>query len=368
MDKTQTVFFDFLKFCVGSSTSVSSPLTEAEWNALFQMACKQALIGVLFDGLQRYVRNSYNGGKPGKELILKWYAAYDQIRKQNERMNDSCVWASRKFEHAGFRNCILKGQGLALLYPDPMSRMPGDIDIWLAGGRRKIIDYVNRLCPGQVERYHHIDCPVIPGVPMEVHITPSYMYSPWRNRKMQKWFHSMVDGQCANRVMLPDDGGEISVPTVSFNMVFILSHLYRHLFSEGIGLRQLMDYYFVLRQKVSLEDHNTVVRTIKNLGMKRFAQGVMYVLGTAFGLEKQYMLFDENERDGRFLLEEVMKGGNFGQYDDRLGSKAGETVSHRYFRMSRRNLRFVNRYPSEALCEPLFRTNFFLWKKWKGLK
>ena len=67
-------------------------------------------------------------------------------------------------------------------------------------------------------------------------------------------------------------------------------------------------------------------------------------------------------------LEEVMKGGNFGQYDDRLGSKAGETISHRYFRMSRRNLRFVNRYPSEALCEPLFRTNFFLWKKWKGLK
>lgn len=58
-----------------------------------------------------------------------------------------------------------------------------------------------------------------------------------------------------------------------------------------------------------------------------------------------------------------MRGGNFGQYDDRLGDKTGEGKVHRYFRMSLRNMRFVRHYPSEALCEPLFRTWFWTWKK-----
>lgn len=69
-----------------------------------------------------------------------------------------------------------------------------------------------------------------------------------------------------------------------------------------------------------------------------------------------------------FLLAEIMQGGNFGQYDTRLGSKENEGKLHRYLRMSLRNLRFVKHYPTEALSEPLFRTWFALWKKIHGIK
>ena len=58
----------------------------------------------------------------------------------------------RNFEQEGFRCCILKGQGNALLYPDPYMRTPGDIDIYLEGGRKRIMEYVNRVCPNQVMR------------------------------------------------------------------------------------------------------------------------------------------------------------------------------------------------------------------------
>ena len=76
-------------------------------------------------------------------------------------------------------------------------------------------------------------------------------------------------------------------------------------------------------------------------------------------LEDKYMIAELNEKEGRFLLSEIVQSGNMGHYDTRLGKKVGEGVVHRYFRMTRRNMRFVKHYPEEALCEQIFRTWFF---------
>ena len=235
-----------------------------------------------------------------------------------------------------------------------------------------MIQYINKVCPNQVMRYHHVDFPVMKTA-IEVHFTPSYMFFPWHNRRMQRWFGKVMDLQCSNVVMLPDGYGEITVPTTSFNVVYILSHLYRHVFTEGIGLRQLLDYYFVVMMwhtdLTNLTDSDSadlaaLQRELKRLGVRKFAGAVMYLLHEVFGLEEDMMIVPMNEKEGMFLLDEIMRGGNFGQYDDRLGDKTGEGKVHRYFRMSLRNMRFVKHYPSEAICEPLFRTWFFFWKMW----
>lgn len=143
--------------------------------------------------------------------------------------------------------------------------------------------------------------------------------------------------------------------------------------TEGIGLRQLLDYYFVVVKwhtdltdltDLDSKDLAALQRDLKWLGFWKFAGAVMYVLHEVFGLEEEKMIAPINEKEGAFLLDEIMRGGNFGQYDDRLGDKTGEGKVHRYFRMSLRNMRFVKHYSSEALCEPLFRTWFFFWKVW----
>ena len=309
----------------------------------------------------------------------------EQIRKQNIKLFQDSVKVCQNFENEGFANCILKGQGNALLYPDPYMRTPGDIDIYLSGGRRKIMKYVDQVCPNQVMRYHHVDFPVMKTA-IEVHFTPSYMFFPIHNSRMQKWFKEVMGEQCNHRVSLPDGYGEIHVPQVSFNVIYILSHLHRHIFTEGIGLRQLLDYYFVLLKwhtdLTNLTDSNkslpqmTLINTdldalrhkLKYLGLWKFAQAVMFVMKEVFGLSEDRMIVPMDEREGRFLLAEIMRGGNFGQYDDRMGSKVGESKIHRYFRMNLRNLRFVKHYPTEALSEPLFRTWFALWKKIHGIR
>ena len=381
MLKQQKIFFDFLRFCIGSAKEIPDSLKKADWKELYAIAQKQALLGVLFHGIRRLPKKL----APEQKLLMQWMAMAEMIRKQNIKLFQDSVKVCQNFENEGFANCILKGQGNALLYPDPYMRTPGDIDIYLSGGRKRIMKYVDRVCPNQVMRYHHVDFPVMKTA-IEVHFTPSYMFYPIHNWRMQKWFEEVMDDQCNHWVSLPDGYGEIHVPLVSFNVIYILSHLYRHIFTEGIGLRQLLDYYFVLVEwhtdLTNLTDSNkslpqmTQINTdldalrhkLKYLGLWKFAGAVMYVLHEILGVPEEKMIAPINVNEGRFLLAEIMQGGNFGQYDTRLGSKENEGKLHRYFRMNLRNLRFVKHYPTEALSEPLFRTWFAVWKKIHGIK
>ena len=287
MFKQQKIFFEFLRFCIGSAKEIPGSLKEVDWKKIYAIAKKQALLGVLFYGIQRLPKEL----APEQKLLMQWMGMAEQIRKQNIRLFQDSVKVCKNFENKGFANCILKGQGNALLYPDSYMRTPGDIDIYLSGGRRKIMKYVDQVCPNQVMRYHHVDFPVMKTA-IEVHFTPSYMFFPVHNRRMQKWFKEVMDLQCSNVVTLPDGYGEITVPTTSFNVIYILSHLYRHVFTEGIGLRQLIDYYFVLvkSEERRVKNLTALQRELKYLGLWKFAGAVMYVLHEALGVPEAKMI------------------------------------------------------------------------------
>ena len=383
MVSQQRIFFDFLQFCIGSVAEIPASVKDADWKVLYAIAKKQALIGVLFHGIKQLPKEL----APDADLLIHWMGMAQKIRQQNIRLFLDSAKVCKNFKYEGFRCCVLKGQGNALLYPDPYMRTPGDIDIYLSGGRKRIMQYVNKVCPNQVMRYHHVDFPVMKTA-IEVHFTPSYMFFPLHNSRMQKWFGKVMDLQCSNVVALPDGYGEITVPTVSFNIIYILSHLYRHVFTEGIGLRQLLDYYFVLAKWHTDLTDSTDLNTYKSLqqitqmntdldalrhemkwlGLWKFARAVMFVLHEVFELSEDKMIAPMDEKEGKFLLDEIMRGGNFGQYDTRLGSKKDEGKLHRYLRMNLRNLHFVKHYPTEALSEPLFRTWFAVWKKVHGIR
>lgn len=364
MNSQQIIFFYFLQFCIGSKAEISPSIKNANWNEQYSIAKKQALVGVLFHGIKQLPKEL----APDSDLLMQWMGMAQKIRQQNIRLFMDSAKVCKKFKQDGFRCCVLKGQGNALLYPDPYIRTPGDIDIYLTGGRKRIMTYINKVCPNQVMRYHHVDFPVMKTA-IEVHFTPSYMFYPKHNLRMQRWFEEVMDLQCSNVVTLPDDYGEITVPTVNFNVLYILSHLYRHVFTEGIGLRQLLDYYYVLKAREHDEKALMYVQNmIDYFGMKKFAGGIMYVLHEVFGLPTSQMIAPMDEKEGKFLLDEIMRGGNFGQYDNRRGSKEGEGKLHRYLRMNLRNLRFVKHYPTEALSEPLFRTWFAVWVTWNKIR
>ena len=357
MVSQQRIFFDFLQFCIGAAEEIPASVKEADWKVMYAIAKKQALTGVLFHGIKQLPKEL----APDARLLMQWMGMAQNIRQQNIRLFIDSAKVCKKFKEVGFRNCILKGQGNALLYPDPYMRTSGDIDIFLDGGRNRMMQYINKVCPNQVMRYHHVDFPVMKTA-IEVHFTPSYMFFPVHNRRMQKWFKEVMDLQCSNVVTLPDGYGEITVPTMSFNVIYILSHLYRHVFTEGIGLRQLIDYYYVLINDELLVIRDSLQRELKHLGLWKFAGAVMYVLHEALGLSEEKMIAPMDEKRGKLLLAEILNGGNFGQHFTKYGHFTQQGMAKKYFLKIWRNMHFVRYYPAEALSEPIFRTWHFFWR------
>ena len=242
VSKQHQIFFDFLRFCIGSESEIPSSLKEADWKELYRIAQKQCLVGILFDGIQKLPPAEVG---MSKDLLLQWMMQCQMLEKANLRLNDAAIQVSEWFRKKGFRTCILKGQGNALLYPNGLHRMPGDIDIWVEGGDKRVISFVRSISSHEKACYHHIEFPSYKGVEVEVHYRPSFLLCFWHNRKLQKYYEKVKEEQFSHLVMLGEQG-EIAIPTVEFNLIFQLTHIYAHLMNEGIGLRQLLDYYYVL--------------------------------------------------------------------------------------------------------------------------
>ena len=241
--------FRFLCFSLGLEGEVKGLLDGRkgcfDWDACYQFAKRQTLVGVLFDGIQRLPKEL----APARPLLLRWLSDSESIRRRNMRMDRASAYVYNKVCAAGFRCCILKGQGNALLYPHPSSRIPGDVDVWVMANREELRHIALSLTDGDgpslQESLNHIGL-TVHGVSVELHSTPALLNSPLHNSRLQRWLKRNADLQCSNRIALPNNAGEVAVPTVSFNIIYQLCHLFHHCFYEGIGLRQIVDYYFVL--------------------------------------------------------------------------------------------------------------------------
>ena len=173
---------------------------------------------------------------------------------------------------------------------------------------------------------------------------------------------SVMQMQCSNVVSLPDGIGEIAIPTTAFNVVYQLTHLYHHFFDEGIGMRQIIAYYFVVNNDELLVIRDTLQRELKHLGLWKFAGAVMYVLHETLGLSEEKMIAPMDEKRGKLLLAEILNGGNFGQHFTKYGHFTQQGMAKKYFLKIWRNMHFVRYYPAEALSEPIFRTWHFFWR------
>ena len=359
-------YFAFLRYCLGDKGNISRVIAGMDWQELYSFASKQALLGLCFDGIERLGEEypeELRRNPIGRELLMTWMGKAQQISRQNMKVNTVASKLYSMLREDGLRCCILKGQGNALMYPNAYSRNPGDIDVWVNASREQITEYAKKHFKlGDDIRYQHIETSV-DGVPVELHFFPCTMNNPIYNARLQKWFKRNADLQSSNVVSLPNGIGEIAIPTTAFNVIYQLTHLYHHFFDEGIGMRQIIDYYFVVSMlNVNCEMLTWLPKELKHLGLWKFAGAVMYVLHEALGLSEEKMIAPMDEKRGELLLAENLEGGNFGRHFTKYGGFTHQSMGKKYFLKIWRNMHFVRFYPAEALSEPIFRTWHFFWR------
>ena len=204
-------------------------------------------------------------------------------------------------------------------------------------------------------------------IEVEIHYKPFVMDSP-KDRLHQKYFNRSLEANYKNTILLSSDYA-ITAPTFSFNIVHQLVHIHHHLFYEGVGLRQCMDYYFVLRNlNLDLNVNHNTNATFRSFGMERFAEAAMWIMQQVFGLKPEYLLCEPSEKYGRVLLNEVIRSGNFGHQDERVKRRQNESAIHRFWRIGVYNCRVMSFSPWTVICSPLWRLWHWCWRKKNGYR
>ncbi len=341
--KTDILFFDLLQVALGEKEYLRYTPSDEEWKSLFIISQKQAVSGFIFDALDRLRQKEQ---KVTKELLFEWLGLSEQIKRQNILLNRRIIELVERFRKDGFDSCILKGQGTAQLYPNPLSRTPGDIDIWLNGDKETIIRYVRKQFPKAKDNGIHLDFPVYKDVEVEVHYKPQYMACKRYDRRLELFFIEEAPLQFENRINLIEADGEIAYPQPLFNMVQQLAHLLGHFYGGGIGFRHLIDLYYTL--KCIGNDNRDYRAYLDYFGLKSFAEGVMWVEHEILGLHEEYLIVEPSEKKGKLVLREIIRGGNFGRFDNRNKIRE-KSVAIRALLDTYRLFQLILIQPSEAI-------------------
>jgi hypothetical protein len=225
---------------------------------------------------------------------------------------------------------------------------------------KQVIAFARKALPNAFACYHHVEYVKCDGIEVELHYRPAFLNNPIHNRRLQRWFLSEAAAQLEHRVELPNGVGAVNVPTKSFNRIFLIAHILNHVIHEGIGMRQMMDYYFLLWRGFTKEEQQHDVLLLKQLGLYHITAAVMFVLRQLFAMPKQLLLVPPDERRGIFLMDEILYGGNFGHYNPQ-SNHARSAWSKNMLRL-KRDWRLLTVFPSECLWEPLFRLWHFFWR------
>lgn len=382
MNDIDNLFFELIRVAIGTQEMLSVAPSEEEWHQLYDMAKKQSIVGICFVGLQQMggsvmqLKNNPLTENLSKKDYMRWMAMAAKIQQRNSKVNQRCVDLQRMLASDGYKSCVLKGQAVGSLYgPLAGLRQSGDIDTWMVSKPKEVIEWARKTGKMYYYDYHHADIDIFEETEVELHYRPSLSRNLIRNCRLQRWFKeegakhivSDFDSNYNSNLNFNSEGKELcfSKPDYEFNVLLTMNHNFFHLMYEGVGFRQFMDLFFILKSCEDDKQREKAWHLMEYMQLKRFTRASMWIMKEVFGLEEKYLLCESDEAAGRFLLSEIMQAGNFGHHDNRL--KENRYKTSRVGLMAvwmKHNLRLIKYYPADVLWTPIGILRISLWRRW----
>lgn len=360
--------FELIQVALGTRNILSKVPSAQEWEQLYIFAQKQSLVGIMFCGVHRLAEQDQLCNLPAP-LKMQCIASSVQIQQKNKAIEIRCKELAESIDKDGYKCCLLKGQAFANLYPYPLNqyRQSGDIDMWMMAEPKVAIEWARGTGKMHYYDYHHADISIFSETEVELHYRPSISRNLFRNARLQKWFK----GEGKERIVF-NDTLECRVPDSVFSIILALNHNFWHLLYEGVGLRQMMDLYFIL-QHVKEEDKSRIRELIRYFKLERFASASAWMLWHLFENEREdSILMNETSplpnpdaRSGNFLLTEIMQSGNFGHHDARLKSINKGNKFQLMLIWLKHTFRLIRYYPSDVLWTPIGILRISLWRRFR---
>ncbi|WP_288148490.1 nucleotidyltransferase family protein [Bacteroides acidifaciens] len=332
-----------------------------DWNELFRLSKEQTVFGVVYDGIVTLPKEL----RPPRAFLMNWYAQVSYIEDMNRALNHTLTGMYDSYREQGFTPVLLKGQGLAACYPNPLHRTPGDID-WLMGEQdyRRANEWVKRngMAADAKESNNHLQFTFEEQV-IENHVECIKLY---RNSDQQflrsltkKWFPA---GSTTCRIQDKD----IAVPPPAFNAVFLLLHIAKHLMGKGIGLRQICDwcrFLYVHRERIDKEELAGYIRSFHLEALWNIF-GRLSVVYLGYPEADMLCLRPGCEKQGRRVMRHIFVSGNFGHYNKVWKGRPVSYWRGKYFAFRKEMSRLVLLYR----ISPSDTWSFFVFFTKRGVK
>lgn len=314
MDTIQEQFFALVRAGLwGTEADPKLFGAGTDWEQLYRTARAQALLGIVFDGVQTLPADC----RPGRALHLKWCNTLLQIEEKNRLLNRELANVYALCREAGVEPVLLKGQGVAQNYRNPLHRQCGDIDLYIGGANyAKVNKLLRAESTSEHEENHKHSSIEWHGVTIENHRVLIRLSAPLADRRLQREISRWHGSDECRRLQVGDC--LTTLPPLTFEVVYILMHSALHFLNEGIGLRQVCDWAMLLHAQRDKIDRKAVAALLARLGLTKAAKLFGVVAVKYLQLPKEELPVPYAEQDlptGDWLLGDIWQGGNFGQYD-----------------------------------------------------
>ena len=327
---------------------IETKLTDEQWAEVMKHAKQQTLLGVLFDGMLRLPIDL----QPNEETRMKWFWKVNHIEKSNRKRNKVLVEFTEKLKEYDIPSLLLKGQSYAVMYPQPLHRQCGDIDLFI--GKK----YYEKTCAlakewGMTsdknnESPIHKEC-AWQGVTIELHRKISNIPRLSHHYPLVGWCESELE--MSNTSFVPStESLSVRIPSPSFNALYVFFHLYQHFLINGVGLRQLCDWARLLHIYKGAYDCHELEERLSKMGILHPWRVFGTLLVNQLGLpQEEFPLYQSSEKKAEKVLEMIKIDGNFGFTRGENKPKSGSFV----WRKIKRFLFNSYRYPQVFLLFPI---------------
>ncbi len=355
-------FFELIQVALGEREKLSGIPADKEWEALYQEAEKQAVVGLTLIGLDCLPECQ----RPPQEVLLQWIGEGEMIRQQNAVMNDAVIRLYMSLNAVGVKTFVFKGQTLAHLYSDSGLRQSGDIDFYChQDDWEKSIRWLKEtwgvepnILSSQKDAEFNYE-----GVAYEMHRKLALFNYP---KHALYWENVVMKEVLSQPYSVVINGYDVPTLAPVYNVLYVFVHIFQHLISDGIGLRQFVDWMLLINNlKWEKYEVELLERHLKCLGLKDAFVGLGAVLIDYLGLPEDKFPFQVSEdahKQAPLLVENIMQMGNFGQ---NLHYTQSEGMVHGIQHMGR-ILKQVRLFGHYAPLESWWKVPFMI--KWWGKK
>ena len=339
MDKTLQALFALLRAGLwgryDEAMASAFPLSAQEWGRVFTMARQQTVTGIAFRGLDYLPEEA----APPMGLMAKWMAHADCIEQSNRMMNETVAKLFGHFSASGIEAVLQKGQGIAAMYPEPLLRECGDIDIYFPG-HDGVSDPLAGIAGAVRERQPDDSWTyVVDGIIVEHHADLVDIQSP----RARKYVKKLIGGKGFERTVI-SNGTEVNIPAPEVNLLLLSSHILKHAFGVGIGLRQFCDYAVACRYYEGRVNEGDMREMWRRIGLEKWEELLEGFVRRFLDSDCSFARNDSKKTD--VLLDVVLKGGNFGVYSKDYEKKSRTQLVRKMhtFKSLAGNVSFAFRY------------------------